>query len=341
MKGIFWINAIDAVHGQRSMENAFDQSVWGELCRSVEMFPPAFSCLELRTRREEFAQVEVLFSTWGMPSLTTEEIREFLPSLRAVFYAAGSVQGFARPFLQEGIRVFSAASANALPVVGYTCAQILLANKGFFLACRKNRTPQVQPLRDYAGSLPGNYRVKVGILGAGAIGKRVIQHLRMTEPDIAFLVFDPFLPEEEAKALGVEKAELPRIFSECQTISNHLANHPQTVGMLDYALFSKMEPTAVFLNTGRGAQVVEADLIRALREEPLRCAVLDVTDPEPPEEGHPFYQMENVFLTPHIAGSTGDEVHRMGAYMLQACRDYLAQRENPCEVKAAMLETMA
>ena len=67
--------------------------------------------------------------------------------------------------------------------------------------------------------------------------------------------------------------------------------------MLNYGLFSKMLPTATFLNTGRGAQVVEADLIRALKEQPNRAAVLDVTFPEPAEADSELYTLENVFLT--------------------------------------------
>ncbi|MFR1477023.1 MAG: NAD(P)-dependent oxidoreductase [Hydrogeniiclostridium mannosilyticum] len=66
-----------------------------------------------------------------------------------------------------------------------------------------------------------------------------------------------------------------------QTISNHLANNPQTAGMLNYGLFRRMKPNATFINTGRGAQVVEADLVRA-EEEPGRTALLDVTDPVEP-----------------------------------------------------------
>ena len=62
------------------------------------------------------ADAELLFSTWGMPAFTQEEIGRLFPRLRAVFYAAGSVQGFARPFLERGVAVYSAWAANAVPV---------------------------------------------------------------------------------------------------------------------------------------------------------------------------------------------------------------------------------
>ena len=155
------------------------------------------------------------------------------------------------------------------------------------------------------------------------------------------LVYDPFLEEEAIREMGGKKASLEEIFSQCQVVSNHVANLPETVGMLDYRLFSQMKENGVFLNTGRGAQVVEEDLVRALKECPNRTAVLDVTDPEPPEEGHPFYELPNVILTPHIAGSSGNEVERMGEYMVSEFRKQ--QRGEPClyEVTLKMLETMA
>ncbi|MBR7097844.1 MAG: glycerate dehydrogenase, partial [Clostridia bacterium] len=125
------------------------------------------------------------------------------------------------------------------------------------------------------------------------------------------------------------------------TVSNHLANNAQTRGMLNYALFSQMRQNAVFINTGRGAQVVEDDLVRALMERPDLTALLDVTYPEPPVEGHPFYTLPNCLLTPHIAGSAGDEVARMGKYMLDECQTYLAGEPCKYEVSLKMLETMA
>ena len=139
----------------------------------------------------------------------------------------------------------------------------------------------------------------------------------------------------------MEKCDLPTLFEGALVVSNHLADNAQTKGMLDYPLFAAMREGATFINTGRGAQVVQADLARALRERPDLTALLDVTDPEPPEAGHPFYTLPNCLLTPHIAGSTGDEVARMGEYMLAECRAYLSGEPTRFEVTEKMLETMA
>jgi len=284
------------------------------------------------------AGTEYLFSTWGMPAFTEEELARCFPALKAVFYAAGSVQEFARPFLSRGVKVFSAWAANAVPVAEYAAAQILLANKGYFASSRLCKS-DYSSARAVFERFPGNYGCRVGILGAGMIGSRVIELLQGRVLEI--LVFDPFLPEERAAALGARKTNLEEIFSTCQTISNHLANNPQTVGMLNGALFERMGDTVTFLNTGRGAQVAEADLCDALEKRPLATAVLDVTWPEPPAADSRLSTLPNVVLTPHIAGSAGDEVHRMAACMIDEYRAYAAGEDTRYEVSLAMLRTMA
>lgn len=282
---------------------------------------------------------DLIFSTWGMPVFSDEEIKSYFPSLKAVFYAAGSVQAFARPFLNCSIKVISAWAANAVPVAEYTVAQIILANKGFHLTSRLASTGRYADARREFGNFSGNFGAKIGIIGAGMIGKLVIEKLK--DYRLEALVFDPFLPDEKAEEIGVKKVSLERIFSECNVISNHLANNPQTRGMLGGKLFSLMKPYAVFINTGRGAQVSESDLISALKERPDLTAVLDVTEPEPPMPESDLYKLENCIITPHIAGSSGFEVHRMAEYMLSEFE--LFSQNKPCrfEVTLKMLETMA
>lgn len=289
--------------------------------------------------QEQAKQAVYAFSTWGMPAFTKDQIKTYFPQLKGVFYAAGSVQGFAKPFLECGIKVYSAWAANAVPVAEYTVSQIILANKGFFQSCALQSAGCHDKARAYFSPLPGNYSCKVGIIGAGMIGSMVLDRLKQYQ--LETLVFDPFLPEDRARQLGARLCSLEELFAQCQTISNHLANNPQTVGMLNYTLFSKMKKNATFLNTGRGAQVVEEDLVRALGEATERTAVLDVTWPEPPAADHPFYRMPNVFLTPHIAGSSGNEVVRMAQYMADEFQRVNVGQPALYEVTLDKLATMA
>ena len=99
---------------------------------------------------------------------------------------------------------------------------------------------------------------------------------------------------------------------------------------------------SVFINTGRGAQVDTAALVDEMRAHPYRMAILDVTDPEePPKEGNPLYGLDNVILTPHIAGSIGYETHRLADFMYEEYRAVAQGKEPRHAVSLAMLETMA
>ena len=290
---------------------------------------------------DRLTDVEALFSTWGFPVMTDEEISTHLPNLKVVFYGAGSVQAFARPLIRNGVTVVSAWMANSVPVIEYTVAQIILANKGYFGSsrlCSRSAALRGEAAAHF-NSFRGNYDTPVGLIGLGAIGAGVAQRLK--DYRLKVYAYDPYCTPEKAAALGVELASLDFIFETCLTVSNHTPNIPATKGMLRYEHFSRMPKNGVFINTGRGAQVVESDLVRALTEEPARTAVLDVTDPEPPVEGHPFYELENVILTPHIAGSAGAECYRMGAYMLEEAERYLKGEALRYAVTEKMLETMA
>ncbi len=287
----------------------------------------------------KFSQVEVLFSTWGMPQFSEQEIREYLPELKCVFYAAGSVQWFARPFLDCGVRVFSAWAANAVPVAEYTVAQIVLAGKDFYCQSRLLKEKQWDNTYKRLGGHTGNYRRKIGLIGCGMIGSMVAEMLKSYSFEV--FAYDPFMSPEKAEKLCVTPCSLEELFASCAVVSNHLANNEATQKILRYKHFSSMPPYATFINTGRGAQVVEDDLARVLTERPDLTAVLDVTDPEPSPLDHPFYSLPNCFLTPHIAGSLGSEVVRMAEYMADEYEKYI--KGQPCryEVTLKMLETMA
>ena len=298
-----------------------------------------FTKADVLAKPDAFTDVSYIFSTWEMPVFTKGEISTYFPGLKCVFYGAGSVQSFARPFLELGITVISAWVANAVPVAEYTVSQILLANKGMFSTSRLLKQGRSTESIHCRGQYPGNFDVAVGLIGVGQISRLVIQLLRQHR--LRIKVCSHSLSEHAAKELGVELCSLEELFATCQVVSNHLADNPSTKGRLQKKHFASMLPYATFLNTGRGAQVVEADLANVLKHRPDLTAVLDVTDPEPPLEEHPFYHLPNCILTPHIAGSSGREVYRMSEYMID---EFIRFRDGePCRyvVTLDMLKTMA
>ncbi len=317
------------------IERVYAQGRREILASRVALHPEIITLDNFADHGECLSTVEVAFSTWGMARLEGAQL-EAMPRLRAIFYAAGSVQGFARPFLERGIEVFSAWAANGVPVAEWTLAQILLAGKG---SQRNEREMRAARSRDGAYHGRGNFGATVSVLGAGVIGRQVIEFLRPFHLKVC--VFDPFLSEAAARALGVEKVDLDTAFARGDVVSNHLANLPATVAMLSGALFESMPKGATFINTGRGQTVRESEMIEVLTRRSDLTALLDVTHPEPPRADSPLWTMQNVFLTGHIAGSIGDEVVRMADTMISEFDAWQSGEPTRFGVSLAMLETMA
>lgn len=291
----------------------------------------------LAHKSEELASLQVIFSTWGMPVLTAEDL-DRLSSLEAVFYAAGSVKGWAPALLDRGVVVVSGWAANAVPVAEFSLAQILLSCKGYFRNTRDcgSATSRIEG-KPFRGQ--GVFGETVGVIGVGMVGRALCQLLRPFELQV--IVCDPYLGKEEAVELGVERVSMEEVFERSYVIGNHLPNLPSLRGVLNGALFSRMRKNATFINTGRGAQVEEADLIQTLRDRPDLTALLDVTFPEPPEADSELYRLPNVQLSSHIAGSMNDEVVRMADFMIGEFIAWEAGKPLRYRITRELLERMA
>lgn len=298
---------------------------------------------DIVSKSELAKDVTEIFSTWYMPSFTITEIKQYFPSLKAIYYAAGTVKDFAEPFLLQGVRVFSAARANGIIVAQFVAAQIVLANKGYFQAQQAYNWPIMRRgfniARTCAEEKYGNFEAKIGIIGCGTIGSKVVELLKPYRLDI--FIYDPYITNEQVIKLGVKKVEMEELFRYCDVITNHLPDITNTKGILNYNLFSKMKPTATFINTGRGRQVIEKDLSRAMRKNPRMCALLDVTIHEPLWPWSPLYWCKNVFLTPHIAGSLSNEFGSLVEYIVQTYQDISNGKQSPSEIRIEELTKLS
>ncbi|MBE6663361.1 MAG: hydroxyacid dehydrogenase [Ruminococcaceae bacterium] len=336
MKAIFLANR------KATVDYVYTREAKDRLKKLVDIDVDKVYCQEdLEANPNGFSDVDYIFSTWSMPGGTEDkdDFAKYFPNVKALFYAAGSVKYFGQHYLDKNIRLFSAFAANAIPVAEFTMAQILLANKGYFQSVRMVRRGHYDRAVEYSKSHTGNYDSKIGIIGAGMIGRKVIELLK--DFSLNFYVYDEFMPQSAVEALGAKKATLEEIFSECDVVSNHLANVPATVGIFKEEHFRLMKPNTVFINTGRGAQVDEAGFLKVLRERRDICALLDVTVDEPPLEGSDFYKLDNIFLTPHIAGSQANEVGRMAEYMIDEFERVLTGEQTQYEITKEKFEKMA
>ncbi|MEM1165495.1 MAG: hydroxyacid dehydrogenase [Planctomycetota bacterium] len=277
------------------------------------------------------AEVEVLLCTWGMPRLDAA-VLDRLPNLRLILYAAGSISSFATSELHaRGVRISTATYANSIPVAEFTVSVIhLMLKRAFAQARGVRRARSFSPM-----PITGAYGSVVGLVSVGQIGRLVAERLRMS--DLRVLAYDPFLAEAEAREVGLTLVDLPEIFDRSDVVSVHTPLLDETIGLIDEALLDRLSEGAGFINTARGAVVDEAGLIRVAGRRPDLQFALDVTHPEPPAPDSPVYRLENVFLTPHIAGSMGGERARLADHMVDELERYIRTEPLAYEVDLSAL----
>jgi len=322
--------------GNQHVASAYPDSLRAEVTRWAEIIGPDIPSRDWRDYEEYISKANVIFSSWGMPKLT-DEFLSMASSLNAVFYAAGTVKGFAtEEAYDRGILIHSAWGANAVPVAEYTLATILLSLKSVW---RFSRSVREQKTFCRPGPLIGAYQAKIGLVSLGAVGKLVARKLGAFDLDL--IAYDPFVDPEAAQELGVSMASIEEVFSTCDVVSLHTPWLPETENLVGERLLDSMSPGATFINTSRGAVVNEADLCKVLQRREDLTAVLDVTYPEPPKSDSMLYTLSNVVLTPHIAGSGGNEIARMGRWMVDEFARFVDGHPPKHVVTREMLERMA
>ncbi|WP_457962455.1 hydroxyacid dehydrogenase [Arthrobacter sp. D1-29] len=314
-------------------ERLFAPAVFQDLKTLVDLQP----ALLTKANAEDYPlqDIELIIGCWGCPQLG-EEILYRMPRLKAVIYTAGSVKEFATDELfKRGIAVTSGAVTNALPVAEYTLAMILLSGKRVlelargYMHTRKYRPFEVEPVRW------GNHGLKVGIVGASRIGRRVIDLLAPFDIDVVF--YDPFV---QHGILDARPASLEHLLETCDVVSLHAPEVPETFHIIDKDALSLMRDGATLINTARGSLVDTAALTAELESGRLH-AVIDVTDPDPLPAESPLFDAPNLVLTPHIAGSQGNELYRLGEAAYREVTRFVTGKPLLNQVKAEVLSHTA
>ncbi|GAA5201857.1 hydroxyacid dehydrogenase [Microbacterium jejuense] len=283
------------------------------------------------------ADTEILITGWGAPRLDGPMLDHW-PNLRVVVHAAGSVKRQVTPDVWErGIRISSAAAANAVPVAEYTLATILLSARDALRSAHVFDRDQDMIAARPTGDV-GAFGITVGVIGASRIGRRVLDLLRPF--DIRCLVYDPSLSAVDAAGLGAELVTLPALLTRSRVVTIHAPALPETYRMIGRAELALMADGATLINTARGALVDTDALVDELRTDRLR-AVLDVTDPEPLPPGHPLFSLTGATLTPHIAGSIGNELQRLGRHVVDEVERFVTTGELADEVTSPDLARIA
>ncbi len=147
-----------------------------------------------------------------------------------------------------------------------------------------------------------------GIVGFGAIGQQVAK--RLIAFDTSILVHDPYIDPLEIKMLGAKPAELDELVAQSDFITLHCPAVPATKGMIGPDLIARMKPTAYLVNLTSAGVVDREAIISALKGGRIAGAAFDVFDTLTVPSDHPFLQLDNVILTPHIGGATHETIER-------------------------------
>ena len=264
-------------------------------------------------------EVEACITGWKSIPFDDELLDE-AKKLKILFHTAGGVRHRYDKAVKRNIRIVSNAAINAIPVAEFALGVILIGLKGVYRYQERFRREGRRAWKKDVSISPDYHRTTVGIISLGRIGRKLLRLLQNF--DFNLLVYSNHLNESEANRLNVKKVGLDELMSDSDVIVLCAPNLPENRHMINIHHFASMKDNAFFINIARGALVDEAALVNELKKGRI-TAFLDVTEPEPPEEGHPFYSLPNCILTPHIAGSFGNECYRLGRTTLDEIKRYL------------------
>lgn len=285
---------------------------------------------------ERLPGVDALLSSWGQPKLT-EEVLTGADKLRIIGYAAGSVKRWAaKGVFERGIVVSHTAARIADSVAEYTLMMALLGLRRP-LDLGRGMTSGVVLKKEDASTydIAGK---RVGLLGLGYVGQRSARLFRAVGAEV--WAYDPYVSIGQAAEMGVRKAGLDELLSECKVVSVHLPNTDETRHLLGARELALIQGGAVFINSARTWPVDQDSLVKELSSGRFWAAV-DVTEPEPAPPDHPLRNLDNVIWTPHIAGPTAQGRHEMMGLMVDEIKRFFDGEPLEYQVDLDRLARMA
>ncbi|NTW43795.1 MAG: hydroxyacid dehydrogenase [Anaerolineaceae bacterium] len=287
---------------------------------------------------ELLKNADACITSWDVASLDADVVAG-APKLKAMAHMGSSVKRFVSDaFFQRGIHLTSAGIALAKSVAETTLGLMIVGQKRIW--------PLGQHVRDggwrdspawdkwFSREL---YRKNVGIIGASNVGRHVIELLKPFGAKI--LLYDPFVSTESAVDLGAEKVELNDLLKRSDIVSLHAPANKSTFHLLNGEGLALMKDEALIINTGRGTLIDEPALIEELKKGRF-FAFLDVTDPEPPALDNPLRSLDNVVITPHIAGCI-ENCNQMGELAVEEIRRFFAGEPAVYQITPEMFERIS
>lgn len=280
---------------------------------------------------------DAILASWGLARLSPEVLFE-ADQLKIVAYAAGSVKGWvSEAVFQRDIVITHAASRIAESVADYTLVTAMMGLRRPQDFDRRMKAgdqwPKPERLDQY--EIAGK---PVGLLGFGYVGRRTAALFNGV--GAAVHAYDPFVSAETMAKAGVTKSALDEILQRCLVVSVHLPVLPETHHLLGARELALLRNGCVFINSAR-SWVIDQDALLAELQTGRFWAALDVFDEEPLPGDHPYRSLDNVLLSPHIAGMTRDSYFGLTARMVQELERWLKGKPLHYQVTQEALARMA
>jgi D-3-phosphoglycerate dehydrogenase len=247
-----------------------------------------------------------------------DALMEQAPKLRVIGRAGVGVDNIdAEAATRRGIVVMNTPGANAVAVAELTIGLMLALARKLPAANSSMHAGKWEKKNLQGAELKGK---TLGVLGLGRVGLEVARRARGFGLEI--LGSDPFVSAAVARENGISLVSLEELFGKADYLTLHVGLTPQTNGIINARTLAGMKKGVRIINCARGELVEDAALVEALKSGQVAGAALDVFAEEPPKDS-PYAGFDNVILTPHIAGSTGEAQEAVGIQIARQVREYL------------------
>ena len=269
-----------------------------------QMVPRGFMLKEI-TSADQYSELhDVNYIILRILSLN-EEVINSLPNLKLIQrWGAGYDKVDIKAAGKRNIPVAVTPGMNA-PAVSEMAVLLMLAVYRNLIQLHNNVLDgkwQVEGITSTSYTIDGK---TVGLIGMGNIGKRVTKEVQAFGGTVQYYDVFRLLPEEEEK-LGIQYVELEQLLKTSDIISLHVPLTDTTRHLIHKDTLELMKPSAIIVNTARGAIIKQDDLAEALQNKKILGAGLDCLEQEPADPSNPLFNLKNVVITPHMGGSTID-----------------------------------
>ncbi|KAA6462193.1 phosphoglycerate dehydrogenase [Acidobacteria bacterium AB60] len=247
-----------------------------------------------------------------------DALMEHAPKLRVVGRAGVGVDNVdAEAATRRGIVVMNTPGANAVAVAELAIGLMLALARKLPAANTSLHAGKWEKKSLQGSELKGK---TLGILGLGRIGLEVARRARAF--GLELIGSDPFVSAAVARENGIRLVTLEELMAGSDYLTLHVGLTPQTAGIINARTLASMKKGVRIINCARGELVEDAALIEALKSGQVAGAALDVFNQEPLKDS-PYFGLDNVILTPHIAGSTAEAQEAVGIQIARQIREYL------------------